>query len=43
MDNQIDGDRRRFLSVAAMTIAAARLGASDAGAAPRARPPHSAR
>ena len=33
MNNEIDSDRRRFLSVAAMTIAAARLGASDAGAA----------
>jgi pimeloyl-ACP methyl ester carboxylesterase len=34
MEDKIHGDRRRFLSAAAMTIAAARFGASDAGTAP---------
>ena len=31
MNNQIDGDRRRFLGAAAMTMAAAQFGAIDAG------------
>ena len=34
MDEKINGDRRRFLGAAAMTMAAAQFGAIDAGAAP---------
>ena len=34
MDEKMNGDRRRFLGAAAMTIAAARFGATDAGTAP---------